>query len=106
MILNRLIAIVSAIMLTVSCIPNSWAENTQPTQSGPSGGAVTAAVVSDIIYVPGKAIVCAASGTLWTAAMFLTFGVCYNECGNFVHDVCSGKWVITGNDMVRTKEKF
>jgi hypothetical protein len=107
MISNRLIATVLAcIVLTVSCIPCSWAEDAPPTQSGPDGGAIAAAVVSDIIYVPGKAGACVLSGALWTVAMIITAGVCYKECGNFVHGVCTGKWVIRGEDMTGPKEKI
>jgi hypothetical protein len=99
MITNRLIAMVLAAALTVSYIPCSRAEDAPPTQSGPDGGSIAAAAVSDIIYVPGKTVSCASSGILWFVAMSVTLGSCYKNCGDFVHDACTGKWVLRGEDM-------
>ena len=104
MICKKLIAMVLAVALTVSYIPCGWAEeDAKPAQSGPDGGSYAGAAVSDIIYVPGKASTCALSGILWFMAMTLTAGVCYKDCGNFVHEACTGKWVIKGEDMASTK---
>ncbi len=100
MLLNRVKAMVLAVVLTLSCIHCSWAEEVPTTQSEPSGGAIAAAIVSDLIYIPGKASTCALSGVLWTAAMVLTAGTIYKKAGEFVHGCCTGKWVIKGEDMV------
>jgi hypothetical protein len=97
--MNRLIAMVLAAILTMSCVPYSWAEDESPKQEGPDGGSVAAAVVSDFIYIPGKVCVCATSGVLWTVVMAISAGTLYKEAGNFVHDACTGKWVLTGEDM-------
>jgi hypothetical protein len=97
---KRLIALMLALVLTATCIPCSWADGASPSKSEPSGGAVAAAVVSDIIYIPGKACTCVIGAGLWTAAMALTFGTIYKEAGKFVQGCCGGKWVVTGNDMV------
>jgi hypothetical protein len=106
MFLNRLMAMVLAVVMTVSCIPCSWAQNAPaapPEQSSPDGGAVAGAVVSDTIYIPGKASTCALGGVFWFLAMVVTAGTCYKDCGNFVHDACTGKWVVKGEDMVSSK---
>lgn len=103
MFLIRLKTMVLAVALTLSCVHCSWAEDASPTQSEPSGGAVAAAVVSNLIYIPGKASTCALSGVLWTAAMCLTAGTIYKQAGEFVHGCCTGKWVIRGEDMAGTK---
>ena len=63
------------------------------------GGATAAAVASDIVYVPGKAIVCGTSGVLWLVSMLLTFGALYRESADFVKGGCGGKWVLTGEDF-------
>jgi len=65
----------------------------------PSGGATAAATASNIVYVPGKAIVCGTSGVLWFAAMLLTFGALYQESADFVRGGCGGRWVLTGQDF-------
>ena len=106
MISRRLIATVLAVALTISCFPYSWAEEAPPAQSGPDGGSVAAAVVSDLIYVPSKVGACATSCALWTAVMIITAGTCYKECGNFVHNFCAGKWVLKGEDMASSNEKM
>lgn len=99
MFLNRLMAMVLAVVLTVSCIPCSWAEDATQIQSDPDGGAVAAAAVSDLVYVPGKTGTCILSSILWSLAMTVTAGTCYKDCGNFVHEACAGKWVVKGEDM-------
>ncbi len=90
--------------MTVSCFNISRAEETAPAQNGPDGGAVAGAVVSDLIYVPGKVVTCILGGAFWTGAMVVTFGTIYKEAGNFAHDACTGKWVVKGSDMVGDKE--
>ena len=75
-----------------------WAQDT-PRTSPPGAGATAAAVASDVFYVPGKAIVCGASGVLWVATMALTFGALYQEAADFVKGGCGGRWVLTGEDM-------
>ena len=105
MVMNRLIiTMLAIIVMTATCFNSSWAEEASATGNEPGGGATAAAVVSDLIYVPGKAGTCVLSGALWTAAMVITGGTIYKEAGNFVHCACTGKWVIKGEDMASTKE--
>jgi hypothetical protein len=113
MISSRLTGMVLAAVLTVGCIPYGWAEDSwpvpeqcRPEQSGPSGGSIAAAVVSDIVYIPGKTVVCVTSGALWTVAMILSAGMIYKEAGDYVHDACTGKWVLTGEDFMGAEDKF
>lgn len=67
--------------------------------SAEDSGATAAAVVSDIFYVPGKAIVCGLSGVGYVIAMTLTFGFLYQESTDFVKGGCGGQWVLTGEDI-------
>jgi len=99
MLKNRLIVAGFAFALMVSFIPCSWAEDPMPARNEPSGGAVAGAVVSDIIYIPGKVCTCVLSGAFWTVGMVLTAGTIYKDAGCFVHNACGGKWVIRGEDM-------
>jgi hypothetical protein len=97
---NRIVAIVLAGILMLSCIPCCWAADVALRQEGPGAGANTAAAITDMVYVPGKAATCATSGVLWAAGMLLTVGMIYKQAGDFVHWACTGKWVLTGEDMV------
>ena len=105
--MNRILSMVLAATLTMSCISYSYAEEAppQPEQSGPSGGAVAAAVISDFFYIPGKLGVCVTSGALWTVAMALTGGMLHREAGDFVHDCCTGKWVLTGEEFMGPEDE-
>lgn len=106
--MNRLIAMLLAALLTISSAQLGWADGAEPesaqtsapTKEEPDGGAVAAAVVSNLFYVPGKLGTCIVSGALWTVVMAVTGGVFYKEAGNLVHGACTGKWVLTGEDMM------
>jgi hypothetical protein len=96
---NRWMAGLLASLLIGTCVHTSWAEDTSTVRKAPGAGATAAAVASDVFYVPGKAIVCGASGVLWIATMALTFGALYQEAADFVKGGCGGKWVLTGEDI-------
>jgi len=91
--MKRLVSV--ALVSVMLCSP-VFAEEAK---EGPDGGSVAAAVVSDLVYVPGKVGVCVGSAALWTVGMFLTAGVLYKECGELVHSACTGKWILTGEDF-------
>lgn len=57
----------------------------------PSVGKKVAAGFSNLFYVPGKAVVCVASGVLWTAVMTLTLRSKYNAAANV--------WIVTARDI-------
>ena len=96
---KRWIGALLATALIVSFAPPSWAQDRSQLQSKPGAGATAAAVASNVLYVPGKVIVCTTSGVLWIATMALTFGTLYREAGDFVQGGCGGKWVVTPEDM-------
>jgi len=85
-----------------TCAPQGWAEDTSQARDAAGAGA-TAAAVSNIFYVPGKAIVCGMSGVLWAATMALTFGALYQESADFVKGGCGGQWVLTGDNIKPAK---
>ena len=85
-------------LLIATTPPTSWAEG-EPVTPGKDA----AAAVSDVFYVPGKAIVCGVSGVLWIGAMVITFGTLYQESNDFVKGACGGKWVLTGEDIKPAK---
>lgn len=100
---NRWIAALLASLLIGTLAPVSWAEDTPQAKREPGPGATAAAVVSDVFYVPGKAIVCGMSGVLWIGTMALTFGALYQEAADFVKGGCGGRWVLTGEDIKPAK---
>ena len=99
MISNRWIAVLLVPLLIATGAPTTWAGETPGSKEPPSAGATAAAAVSDVFYVPGKAMVCGMSGALWIATMALTFGALYQEAADFVKGGCGGKWVLTGEDI-------
>jgi len=92
------IVLMAALLLCPSTSP-AWAQGPQPAKDGPGTGEEVAAALSNVFYVPGKAIVCASSGVLWIATMALTFGALYNEAANIVKGGCGGKWIVVGEDI-------
>ncbi|HEY7250631.1 MAG TPA: hypothetical protein VIG37_09040 [Methylomirabilota bacterium] len=94
---TRSIAAALILVLVITGTTVVSAADTSPTTS--SEGATAAAVVGDIFYVPGKAIVCGLSGLGYVIAMTLTFGALYQESTDFVKRGCGGQWVLTGEDI-------
>jgi hypothetical protein len=108
MILKRFMAMVVAAALTLSGIPLCWADESAPAanESVDDGGSWAGAGMSNVIFIPSKGVTCAASGVLWFATMALTGGSKYQMAGNFVHNACTGKWVIKAEDMDAKKNWF
>ena len=88
-----------------TCAAQGWAEDTSQAKDAADSGSPAAAAVSNVIYVPGKAIVCGMSGVLWTVAMLLTFGALYQESADFVKGGCGGQWVLTGDSFKQEPAK-
>lgn len=96
-----------AVLLLSSCLvvtgaPPGFGDDASQANDG-AAGATAAAVVADVFYVPGKAIVCGVSGVLWVATMALTLGTLYQESTDFVKGGCGGRWVLTGEDIKPAK---
>jgi hypothetical protein len=73
-----------------------------PTVSGPyqpTQGDRVGAGFLNVVYVPGKAIVCSL-GTLASAGiMLLTFGSAYDAAVGIFSEGCGGKWTVTPYDV-------
>jgi hypothetical protein len=98
MMTSRLIAPLLALLLIGAGAPTAWAQEASRSKE-PTPGQNAAAGVADVFYVPGKVIVCGASGVLYVAAMAITFGALYQEATDFVKGGCGGKWALTGEDI-------
>lgn len=96
---SRFTALLLVAALATATIPKALATESEPVQTA-DGGSWAAAGLSNVIYVPAKGLSCAVSGIGWLGVMLLTGGTKYKAAGNFVHDACTGKWIIKGEDMV------
>ncbi len=65
----------------------------------PTEGDRVGAGFLNVVYVPGKAIICGV-GTLASAGlMLLTFGSAYHAAVELFNEGCAGKWVLTPYDV-------
>lgn len=65
------------------------------TSKDPTEGDATAAGFLNVVYVPGKAIVCTAGVVTSTLVMLLTFGSAYRAARGVFLEGCSAPWVLT-----------
>jgi hypothetical protein len=69
----------------------------------PTQGDRVGAGFLNVVYVPGKAILCG-TGTLASAGlMLLTFGSAYHEAVGLFSEGCGGKWVLTPYDVAEKR---
>jgi hypothetical protein len=94
-----IVVIASLFLLNGAVPPASWADSAQPAKDEPNAGQQVAAGVTNVLFVPGKAIACTVTAGLWVVAMALTLGGGYKDAANFVSDGCGGKWIVRGEDF-------
>jgi hypothetical protein len=70
-----------------------------PTVREPGPGDEVGAGFLNVIYVPGKAIVCGAGALAGTGLMLLTFGSAYRAAVSIFKEGCGGRWVLTPYDV-------
>ena len=61
----------------------------------PGTGAKIGAGVLNVVYLPGKAIICSAGTLVAGAFMLATFGQAYREATSFFNEGCRGAWLLT-----------
>jgi len=66
------------------------ATSLEPTQ----GDAIGAGFLN-VVYVPGKAILCGAGAVMATFMMLVTFGTAYPTASGLFREGCHGTWVLT-----------
>jgi hypothetical protein len=69
----------------------------------PSTAANVGAGFLNVVYVPGKAILCGTGTLASTALMLLTFGSAYHAAVDIFNEGCGGHWVLTGYDVMRQR---
>jgi hypothetical protein len=57
------------------------------------------AVVADIWYVPGRALLCGGSAVMAGLVMTLTMGQSYDSASELMHGGCSGPWIVRPADI-------
>ena len=73
--------------------------NDPVTSNEPTPGDATAAGVMNVVYVPGKAIICTAGVITSTVLMLLTFGSAYRAARGVFQEGCSSPWVLTADHV-------
>jgi hypothetical protein len=63
----------------------------------PTQGDATAAGFLNVVYVPGKAIICTAGVLTSTVLMLLTFGSAYRAARSVFLEGCSAPWTLTAD---------
>jgi len=69
------------------------------TSHDPTAGDATAAGIMNVVYVPGKAIICTAGVLTSTLVMLLTFGAGYRAARGVFLEGCSSPWVLTADHV-------
>jgi hypothetical protein len=71
----------------------------------PGVGAKIGAGVLNVVYIPGKAIVCTAGTLVAGGFMLLTFGSAYREAVSFFNEGCRGSWVLTPEEVAAVPKR-
>jgi hypothetical protein len=73
--------------------------NDPVTSNEPTPGDATAANIMNVVYVPGKAIICTAGVITSTVLLLLTFGSAYRAARGVFQEGCSSPWVLTADHV-------
>jgi hypothetical protein len=65
----------------------------------PTSGDATAAGIMNVVYVPGKAILCTAGVLTSTVLLLLTFGSAYRAARGVFLEGCSAPWALTADHV-------
>jgi hypothetical protein len=71
----------------------------------PGTGAKIGAGVLNVVYLPGKAIICSAGTLVAGAFMLATFGQAYREATSFFNESCRGAWLLTPEEVAAAPKK-
>jgi len=65
----------------------------------PTSGDRVGAGFLNVVYVPGKAILCSFGAVASAGLMLLTFGSAYHASVDLFNEGCGGKWVLSPYDV-------
>ena len=82
---------------TAGAPPSMPAEVGGPSE--PGQGAKVGAGFLNVVYVPGKAILCSTGTVVSAGLMLLTFGSAHRAAVDLFNQGCGGAWVLTPYDV-------
>jgi hypothetical protein len=82
---------------TAGAPPSMPAEARGPSE--PGQGAAVGAGFLNVVYVPGKVILCSTSTVVSAGLMLLTFGSAHRAAADLFNQGCGGAWVLTPYDV-------
>lgn len=56
-------------------------------------------IAANIVYVPGRGLLCGASGLMAGVVMIVTFGQAYDSASELLHGGCSGPWLLGPSEI-------
>jgi hypothetical protein len=71
----------------------------------PGTGAKIGAGVLNVVYLPGKVIICSAGTLVAGAFMLATFGKAYREATSFFNEGCRGGWLLTPEEVAAVPKR-
>jgi len=57
------------------------------------------AIVADVWYTPGRALLCGGTAIIAGAVMTVTLGQSYESASELMHGGCSGPWIVRPADV-------
>jgi len=67
--------------------------------SVPGSDDESGSVAANILYIPGRGLICGAGGLMAGVVMLITFGQSYESASEVLHGACSGPWSLTPSDI-------
>jgi len=80
-----------------SLLPPATDQAISPPETLP--GDAAAAGVMNVVYIPGKAIICTAGTVTATVLLILTFGSAYRSARELFLEGCSSPWALTADHV-------
>ena len=96
----KALAILLVVSLLAGCAAN-WEPRAErlagPDDNRPANE--QGATAANILYAPGRALVCGGAAVLAFAVMAVTFGQDYTGASELMHGGCSGPWTLQAEDV-------
>jgi hypothetical protein len=74
----------------------------QAEDSESSAPYIMGATIANVVFVPGKAVVCVLGLVVGGSLMLVTLGAGYKGSVAFAKEGCGGKWILTASDLMGT----
>lgn len=100
--ITGLLAPLAAAQTAMQSMQPEVAETSAPP---PGTGAKIGAGVLNVVYLPGKVIVCGAGTVVAGGLMLLTFGSAHREAVSFFNEGCAGSWVLSAEQVAAAPKK-